>query len=69
MTWSLSWVHANLVELGFLSEKPYPNSMVRRIQDELTKHIRNDIFWCMLFADDIVLIEETKYKVNAKLEV
>ena len=27
MTWSLSWVHANLVQPGFLSEKPNPNNM------------------------------------------
>ena len=37
--------------------------------DELTKHIQDDIPWCMLFADDIVLIDETKSGVNAKLDV
>ena len=37
--------------------------------DELTKHIQDDIPWCMLFADDIVLIDETKFGVNAKLDV
>ena len=39
------------------------------VMDELTKHIQDDIPWCMLFADDIVLIDETKYGVNAKLDV
>ena len=39
------------------------------VMDELTKHIQDDILWCMLFADDIVLIDETKSGVNAKLEV
>ena len=37
--------------------------------DELTKHIHDAIPWCMLFADDIVLIDETKSGVNAKLDV
>ena len=36
---------------------------------ELTKYIQDDISWYMSFADDIVLIDETKSKVNAKLEV
>ncbi|KAM2399376.1 hypothetical protein ACFXTH_035947 [Malus domestica] len=29
------------------------------VMDELTGHIQGDIPWCMLFADDIVLINET----------
>ena len=39
------------------------------VMDELTMHIQDDIPLCMLFADDIVLINETKSGVNAKLEV
>ena len=35
--------------------------------DELTGHIQNDISWCMLFADDILLIDEMHEGVNAKL--
>ncbi|KAK9157750.1 hypothetical protein Scep_004324 [Stephania cephalantha] len=37
--------------------------------DELTRHIQEDIPWCMLFADDIVLVDETKDGVNKKLEL
>ena len=39
------------------------------IIDELTKHIQDDIPWCMLFTDNIVLIDENKSRVNAKLDV
>ena len=39
------------------------------IMDELTKDIQEEVPWCMLFADDIVLIDETKAGVNAKLEL
>lgn len=39
------------------------------VMDELTRHIQDDIPWCMLFADDIVLVDETREGVNAKLEV
>ncbi|KAM2015880.1 hypothetical protein ACFX16_046360 [Malus domestica] len=39
------------------------------VMDELTRHIQDDIPWCMLFADDIVLIDETQEGVNAKLNL
>jgi hypothetical protein len=37
--------------------------------DEITKHIQGDILWCMLFADDVVLIDENKIGVDQKLEL
>ena len=37
--------------------------------DELTRSIHDEIPWCMLFADDIVLIDETRAGVNAKSEL
>jgi len=36
--------------------------------DELTRGIQNEIPWCMLFVDDIALIDETGEVVNTKLE-
>ena len=39
------------------------------VMDELTRDIQDEILWCMLFADDIVLVDETRYGVNAKLEL
>ena len=39
------------------------------VMDELTGHIQDDIPWCMLFANDIVLIDETQEGVNAKLNL
>ncbi|XP_070040439.1 secreted RxLR effector protein 78-like [Nicotiana tomentosiformis] len=37
--------------------------------DVLSRHIQGEVPWCMLFADDIVLIDETCSGVNARLEV
>jgi len=38
------------------------------IIDELTKGIQDELPWCMLFMDDIVLVDETREGVNGKLE-
>jgi len=38
------------------------------IMDELTRGIQDEVPWCMLFADDIVLIDETTEGLNTKLE-
>jgi len=37
--------------------------------DELPRVIQDEISWCMLFADDIVQIDEMIAGVNAKLEL
>jgi hypothetical protein len=37
--------------------------------DEVTRDIQGSIPWCMLFADDVVLVDETRAGVNGKLEL
>jgi hypothetical protein len=37
--------------------------------DEVTRDIQGDIPWCMLFTDDVVLIEESRSGVSQKLEL
>jgi hypothetical protein len=37
--------------------------------DEVTRNIQGDIPWCMLFVDDVVLVDESQAGVNRKLEL
>ncbi|XP_070057179.1 secreted RxLR effector protein 78-like [Nicotiana tomentosiformis] len=39
------------------------------VMDALTHHIQGEVPWCMLFADDIVLIDKTRSDVNERLEI
>jgi Reverse transcriptase (RNA-dependent DNA polymerase) len=39
------------------------------VMDEITKDIQGDISWCMRFADDVMLIDESRIRVNQKLEL
>jgi hypothetical protein len=43
--------------------------MFSLVTDEVNKDIQGDISWCMLFVDDVVLVDETKAGVNRKLEL
>ena len=37
--------------------------------DEVTRDIQGDIPWCMLFADDVMLVGDSRTGVNRKLEL
>ena len=37
--------------------------------NKLTRHIQDDVLWCILFTDDIVLIDETTRVVNVMLKI
>ena len=39
------------------------------LMDEVTRDIQDDITWCMLFADDVVLVDKSRVGVNRKLEL
>jgi hypothetical protein len=39
------------------------------MMDEVTRDIQGGIPWCMLFADDVVLVDESRTRVDQKLEL
>jgi hypothetical protein len=39
------------------------------VMDEVTRDIQGGIPWCMLFVDDVVLVDESRTGVDQKLEL
>nr|GEZ89027.1 ataxia telangiectasia mutated family protein [Tanacetum cinerariifolium] len=58
------------VDVGLHQGSAISNSsyMFALILDELTKGIQESIPWCLIFADDIVLVSETPQGLNERLE-
>jgi hypothetical protein len=49
-----------------LARSPYLFALV---MDEVTRGIQGGIPWCMLFADNVVLVDESRMRVNQKLKL
>ena len=57
------------ITIGLHQGSPLSPFLFVIVMDELTRAIQDEIPWCMLFADDIVLVDETRAGVNAKFEL
>lgn len=66
--WGGDSVHF-LVEVGLHQGSTHSSFLFTLVMDELTRYIQGEVPCCMLFADDIVLIDETRDGINTRLEV
>jgi hypothetical protein len=39
------------------------------VMDEVTRDIESGIPWCMLFIDDVILVDESRTEIDQKLEL
>jgi Reverse transcriptase (RNA-dependent DNA polymerase) len=57
------------IKIGLHQGSALSSYIFTLVMDEITNDIQGDISWCMLFADDVVLIDESRIEVNQKLEL
>lgn len=57
------------VEMGLHQGSAHSPFLFALVMDELTRSIQGEVPWCMLFVDNIVLVDESHSGVQDKLEV
>ena len=57
------------IKIGLYQGSVLSPHLFALVMDEVTRNIQGDILWCMLFADDVVLVDESRTGVNQKLEL
>ena len=48
------------IKIGLHQESTLSSYLFALVMDEVTRNIQGDIPWCMLFADDVVLVDESR---------
>ncbi|XP_071727527.1 secreted RxLR effector protein 78-like [Rutidosis leptorrhynchoides] len=56
------------VEVGLHQGSALSPYLFALILDELTKRIQDNIPWCLIFVDDIVLVSNSQDELNRRLE-
>jgi hypothetical protein len=57
------------INIGLHQESALNPYLFTLVMDEVTRDIQGGIPWCMLFADDVILVDESWTEVDQKLEL
>ena len=57
-----------LFDIGLHQRSALSPFLFIMVMVELTRGIQNEVPWCMVFADDIILVDEIRDGLNNKLE-
>jgi hypothetical protein len=58
-----------LINIGLHQGSVLTPYLFALVMDDVTRDIQGDISWCMLFVDDVVLMDESMMGVEQKLEL
>jgi hypothetical protein len=53
-----------LINIGLHQGSALSSYLFALVMDEVTRDIQGGILWCMLFADDVVLVDESRTGVD-----
>jgi hypothetical protein len=57
------------INIGLNQGSALSSYLFTLVMDEVTRDIQGGIPWCMLFADEVVLLDESRTGVDQKLEL
>jgi hypothetical protein len=57
------------ISIGLHQESALSPYLFALLMDEVTRDIQCGITWCILFADDMILVDESRMGVDQKLEL
>jgi hypothetical protein len=57
------------INIGLHQESTRSPYLFALVMDEITRDIQGGIPWCMLFRDDVVLVDKSRTSVDQKLEL
>jgi hypothetical protein len=58
-----------LINIGLHQGSALSPYLFALVMDEVTRDIQGGICWCMLFANDVILVDESRTGVDQKLEL
>jgi hypothetical protein len=58
-----------LINIGLHQGSALTPYLFALVMNEVTRDIQGGIPWCMLFADDVILVNESRTGVDQKLEL
>jgi hypothetical protein len=57
------------INIGLHQGSPLSPYLFALVMDEVTRDIQGGIPWCMLFVNDVILVDESRTRVDQKLKL
>jgi hypothetical protein len=57
------------INIGLHQGSALSSYLFALVMDEVTRDIQGGITWCMLFANDMVLVDESRTRIDQKLKL
>lgn len=59
----------SLITIGLYQGYDLSPYLFALVKDDISRHISDEVSWCILFTEDIILIDKTRAEINYILEL